>query len=82
MRVRTGDPNEGSVPKSDLLRRLASRGVTVETKGHAVFLSSGQIAIAVVLTDPVPDTVVRFLAERLNIDRLKLRFDRVESDLH
>lgn len=83
MRLRRKGTSDGSVPLADLIRRISALGVFVEPfQDDAYLFQRGDTVEVHFLEDPVPFLMVRNLADRFKIERIRLYFDRSERDLH
>jgi hypothetical protein len=81
VQLRTGAPDEGSVPLQDLLRRLQARGIEVTPFEDGFQLARGTVVEVYFFDDPVSEAEVRRIADVFRVRRLELYFERTERDL-
>jgi hypothetical protein len=72
--------SDGSLPRAVLVKRLVSRGVTVQGPEQYRILSTAENILAQPLKDPVPRDVVRTIARAFNLPIEALYFDTIEGD--
>lgn len=83
MRLRRKGTSDGSIPLGDLIRRMRALGVDVTPFLDDGYVFAKGISVEVhYLEDPVPFRMVKNLSHRFGVERLRLYYDRLESDFH